>query len=99
MQDLRGIRFDIGQASANPAESARHTLQRAMWQVSDDAGEVDAWWARVLGDATALAAHCRERLAAYKTPRHFRFVDASALPLTTTGKLKRNALVGLFTRR
>ncbi len=48
-------------------------------------------------DAAALAAHCRERLAAYKTPRHFRFVDAAALPLTTTGKLKRNALPGLFT--
>lgn len=47
-------------------------------------------------DAAALAAHCRERLAAYKTPRHFRFVDAAALPLTTTGKLKRNALPGLF---
>ncbi|MEQ8234937.1 MAG: AMP-binding protein [Gammaproteobacteria bacterium] len=48
-------------------------------------------------DAGALAAHCRERLAAYKTPRHFRFVTATELPLTTTGKLKRNALAGLFT--
>jgi len=47
-------------------------------------------------DAAALAAHCRERLAAYKTPRHFRFVEAAALPLTTTGKLKRNALPELF---
>ena len=43
-----------------------------------------------------LTAHCRARLAAYKTPRHFRFVDAAALPLTTTGKLKRNELPALF---
>jgi len=43
-----------------------------------------------------LAAHCRATLAAYKTPRHFRFVDAGVLPLTTTGKLKRNELPGLF---
>ncbi|MEQ8663210.1 MAG: AMP-binding protein, partial [Gammaproteobacteria bacterium] len=48
-------------------------------------------------DAATLTALCRERLAAYKTPRHFRFVDAGALPLTTTGKLKRNALATLFT--
>ena len=43
-----------------------------------------------------LAAHCRATLAAYKTPRHFRFVSASVLPLTTTGKLKRNELPGMF---
>jgi fatty-acyl-CoA synthase len=47
--------------------------------------------------AGELAAHCRATLAAYKTPRHFRFVDATVLPLTTTGKLKRNELPGLFT--
>lgn len=46
--------------------------------------------------AEELAQHCRTTLAAYKTPRHFRFVDASALPLTTTGKLQRNRLPGLF---
>ncbi len=45
---------------------------------------------------TELANHCRATLAAYKTPRHFRFVDAAVLPLTTTGKLKRNELPGLF---
>ena len=43
-----------------------------------------------------LATHCRATLAAYKTPRHFRFVTAAALPLTTTGKLKRNELPTLF---
>ena len=46
--------------------------------------------------AAELAAHCRVTLAAYKTPRHFRFVDAAILPLTSTGKLKRNELPGLF---
>ncbi len=45
-----------------------------------------------------LAVHCRATLAAYKTPRHFRFVEASVLPLTTTGKLKRNELPGLFSK-
>ncbi len=45
---------------------------------------------------TELANHCRATLAAYKTPRHFRFVDATVLPLTTTGKLKRNELPKLF---
>jgi fatty-acyl-CoA synthase len=48
-------------------------------------------------DVDDLSAYCRAELAAYKTPRHFRFVEASALPLTTTGKLQRNRLPELFT--
>ena len=47
-------------------------------------------------DENALKAHCRERLAAYKVPRHFRFVEASALPLTSTGKLEKRRLPELF---
>ena len=47
-------------------------------------------------DAAALRAHCQGTLAAYKVPRHYRFVDATALPLTTTGKLQRNRLSELF---
>ena len=47
--------------------------------------------------ADDLTNHCRTRLAAYKTPRHLRFVSAADLPLTTTGKLQRNRLPGLFT--
>lgn len=43
-----------------------------------------------------LTAHCREALAAYKRPRRWRFIEASALPLTTTGKLQRNRLPELF---
>lgn len=47
-------------------------------------------------DEAALRAHCQGVLAAYKLPRHFRFVAAEALPLTTTGKLQRNRLPSLF---
>ena len=46
--------------------------------------------------AEELALHCRATLAAYKTPRRFRFVQATELPLTTTGKLQRNRLPELF---
>ncbi|MGD9603168.1 MAG: class I adenylate-forming enzyme family protein [Gammaproteobacteria bacterium] len=47
-------------------------------------------------EAAALRAHCQGILAAYKVPRHFLITDASALPLTTTGKLQRNRLAALF---
>ena len=47
-------------------------------------------------DEAALRDHCRAVLAPYKTPRHFRFVDAADLPLTTTGKLQRNRLPEMF---
>lgn len=62
-------------------------------------------WAGDLGSSSAndtaaieksLIEHCRERLAPYKTPRHFRFVTSANLPLTSTGKLQRNRLVELF---
>jgi acyl-CoA synthetase (AMP-forming)/AMP-acid ligase II len=38
----------------------------------------------------ALFAYCRERLAAHKTPRHWRVVDA--FPLTPSGKVKKYVL-------
>lgn len=41
-------------------------------------------------DAAALAAHCRQHLAAYKQPRAYEFVDD--LPRTSTGKIMRRAL-------
>mgnify|MGYP000016360943 CR=1 FL=1 len=41
-------------------------------------------------DADALIAHVRARLAAFKRPRHVVFVDA--LPLTTNGKIAKQAL-------
>lgn len=41
-------------------------------------------------DAGALTAHVRERIAAFKRPRHVVFVDA--LPLTTNGKIAKQVL-------
>ena len=43
-------------------------------------------------DAAALAVWCRERLAHYKLPREFRFVDAAALPRSSTGKIQRHEI-------
>jgi len=55
-------------------------------------GEVVAAFVRPGGDAPApsaeeLRAHCRERLAPYKTPQHWVFVDA--FPLTASGKIQK----------
>lgn len=47
----------------------------------------------VVADAAALSAHCGNRLAGYKRPREFRFVDS--LPRTAAGKLQRRLLVSL----
>ena len=41
-------------------------------------------------DPEMLFAYCRERLAAHKTPRHWRIVDA--FPLTPSGKVKKYVL-------
>jgi long-chain acyl-CoA synthetase len=45
-------------------------------------------------DAEALKAWCRERLAAYKVPERFRFVDE--IPLTELGKVSRKDLRALL---
>ena len=39
-----------------------------------------------------LQAHCRERLAAYKVPRHVFFVEEAELPILGSGKVDRQAL-------
>ena len=39
-----------------------------------------------------LRAFCRERLAAFKMPQHFRFVKRSELPVTASGKVQKVAL-------
>lgn len=64
-----------------------------------DARLDEALAAVIIGDITdtdALIAHCRSHLAAYKIPRHYRFIERSDLPLTTTGKLQKNRLADLF---
>lgn len=47
-------------------------------------------------DAEEVIAHCRASLAAYKVPRHVRFITPEQIPLTTTSKLHRMKLASLF---
>ena len=47
------------------------------------------------GDAAAITAALRTRLAGFKVPRHIRF--APALPKTATGKIRKSDLRGQFT--
>ncbi|MGV8675563.1 AMP-binding protein [Pseudomonas aeruginosa] len=52
--------------------------------------EVAAWVKRHPGkqvDAEQLAAYCKGRIAHFKTPRYFRFVDE--FPMTVTGKVQK----------
>jgi O-succinylbenzoic acid--CoA ligase len=60
----------------------------------DLGSRVVAWIVAEAGaapEAATLLAFCRERLAGYKCPREFRFVEA--LPRTAAGKLQRRRLV------
>jgi O-succinylbenzoic acid--CoA ligase len=62
----------------------------------DLGARVAAWVVKKAGaavDAAALEHFCRSRLAGYKRPREFRFVDI--LPRTTGGKLQRRSLVDI----
>jgi len=45
-------------------------------------------------DVAKVLAHCRERLAHYKTPRHIVFVDA--LPLNAQGKVLKKELRRIY---
>lgn len=47
-------------------------------------------------DEAGLAAQLKERLSAYKLPRRYLFVAERDLPLTTTGKVQKNALAEMF---
>lgn len=60
----------------------------------DLGARVVAWIVNESGvapDAAVLTAYCRERLAGFKCPREFRFVNE--LPRTAAGKLQRRRLV------
>jgi len=48
-------------------------------------------------DPATLATWCRDRLAAYKIPRHFRVVED--FPRTAAGKTRKPALKALFNER
>ena len=43
-------------------------------------------------DASTLDAWCRDRIAGYKRPRAFRFIDDHAMPRTATGKIQHRLL-------
>jgi O-succinylbenzoic acid--CoA ligase len=62
--------------------------------------QVVAWIVPVPGTSPqveALQQHCRDRLAGFKQPREFRFVDG--LPRNAAGKLQRRGLGALQSRR
>ena len=69
-------------------------------------GVADRFWGEVVGavirpaghtapDEAELAAHCRARLAAYKTPVRWLLVDG--FPLTATGKIRKDVLSARLT--
>jgi fatty-acyl-CoA synthase len=65
-------------------------------------GEVVAAFVRLVPDQPApsvdeLRAHCRDRLAAYKTPVHWAFVDS--FPMTPSGKIQKYLLRADFSAR
>ncbi len=47
-------------------------------------------------EPSELHAFCRERMAAYKAPRRYRFASDTELPLTSTRKLQKSRLPELF---
>ena len=50
-------------------------------------------------DATpdALRRHCKDALAAFKVPQHFRIMGRDALPVTATGKVQKFRLQEMLT--
>ncbi len=58
------------------------------------AGEIGVAFIQLRAGATAsaaeLAGHCRQALAGYKVPRHFRFVES--FPLSSSGKIHKPSL-------
>jgi acyl-CoA synthetase (AMP-forming)/AMP-acid ligase II len=66
----------------------------------DLGAQVVAWIVAAPGTSAqveALRQHCRDRLADFKQPREFRFVDS--LPRNAAGKLQRRNLGALQSRR
>ncbi|MCC7458293.1 MAG: AMP-binding protein [Nitrospira sp.] len=84
-----------------PAEIERVLLAHAAVADAAVVRKPDARWGEVPVafvalksplDAAALTAWCRERLAHYKVPREFRFIELAALPRSGTGKIQRHEI-------
>jgi fatty-acyl-CoA synthase len=89
-----------------PAEIERVLLAHPAVRDAAVVRKRDARWGEVpvafvaLHDAGADAARlldwCRGRLAGYKLPKEIRFVDAAALPRSSTGKIQRHEIERLW---
>jgi fatty-acyl-CoA synthase len=96
-----------GGENVYPAEVESVLAEHAAIAEAAVVGVADARWGesgcafivlraeRIAAPADILA-HCRERLAGYKTPRHVRLVDQ--LPRTASGKVKKDELRRQFTQ-
>jgi fatty-acyl-CoA synthase len=47
-------------------------------------------------DVDAIRAHCQKELSRYKRPHFFKVIEERDLPLTNTGKVKKNEMQALF---
>lgn len=74
---------------SDPTWGQRVVAVTRLRETGDAAGSVDA---------SVLSAHCRSRLATYKTPRDFHFVK-QPLPRTASGKIRRSAVRELLLER
>jgi acyl-CoA synthetase (AMP-forming)/AMP-acid ligase II len=89
-----------------PAEIERVLLAHAAVRDAAVVRKRDARWGEVpvafvalhdaACDAPTLLEWCRERLAGYKLPKEIRFVDAAALPRSSTGKIQRHEIERLW---
>lgn len=80
----------------HPAVASAFVIGLADARLDQAIGAVVVLEAEASASEDALRQHCRQSLAAYKVPRHFVFVAAKDLPVTSTEKLQRNRLADLF---
>jgi fatty-acyl-CoA synthase len=69
---------EVSAAEVIGVPSARHGEEVMAWVTLREGASIDA---------DDLAAACRDRLAYYKVPRYWRFVDA--FPMTVSGKVQK----------
>ena len=96
-----------GGINVSPAEVEEVIMAMAGVQLAQVVGVPDATRDELLAavvvpqpgatlTAAMVTAHCKAHLAGYKIPRLVRFVDERDLPLTTTGKIQKNRIAGIF---